>query len=86
LLNPKVALFYLTFLPQFISAHDPVLAKALFLAGIHITLGITWLTGYSYMLGRLSALLMRAQVRKRLEQVTGALLIILGVRLLWERR
>ena len=85
-LNPKVALFYLTFLPQFISPNDPVIAKALFLAGIHIALGIIWLTGYSYMLGRLSAVLTRADVRRRLEQVTGVLLIALGIRLLWERR
>ena len=85
-LNPKVALFYLTFLPQFISASDPVIPKALMLAGIHITLGLLWLTTYAYMVDRLSALFMQASTRRKIERVTGAMLIALGLRLAWERR
>jgi RhtB (resistance to homoserine/threonine) family protein len=85
-LNPKVALFYLTFLPQFIAPTDPVVEKALMLAGIHILLGIIWLTLYAYLLDRLSEVFMRPIVRRRIERVTGALLVALGVRLVWERR
>jgi RhtB (resistance to homoserine/threonine) family protein len=85
-LNPKVALFYLTFLPQFIAPTDPVIQKSLMLAGIHITLGLIWLTTYSYLEDRLSDLLMRPDTKRKIERVTGALLIALGVRLVWERR
>jgi threonine/homoserine/homoserine lactone efflux protein len=41
LLNPKIVMFFLTFLPQFVSAHDPQApAKLLFLGLYFIVLGI----------------------------------------------
>jgi RhtB (resistance to homoserine/threonine) family protein len=86
LLNPKVAVFYLTLLPQFIRAGDPVLARSLLLASIHVVIGLVWLTAYTYFLGRLSALLNRTRIRQALEGITGAVLIGLGARLAWDRR
>lgn len=85
-LNPKVALFYLTLLPQFISPGDPVLAKALLLASIHIGMGLAWLSTYAYFVSRLAELLTQPRVRRAMESVTGLLLIGLGLRLAWERQ
>jgi threonine/homoserine/homoserine lactone efflux protein len=85
-LNPKVAVFYLTFLPQFIDPSGNVLAQSLLFAVAHAVMGILWLSLYAYVLARLSGLFARAGVRQWLERVTAAVLIGLGVRLAFERR
>ena len=86
LLNPKVAVFYLTFLPQFISPGEAVLKRSLLLASIHIAMGFVWLTAYAWFIDRVGAVLTRPRVKMWLERVTGGLLITLGARLAWERR
>jgi threonine/homoserine/homoserine lactone efflux protein len=85
-LNPKVAVFYLTFLPQFISPGEPVLRRSLFLAVVHITMGLVWLTVYAWFVGKLGVVLTRPRVKAWLEGVTGGVLIALGARLAWEHR
>jgi len=86
LLNPKVALFYLTFLPQFITPGPPVMRQALLLAGIHIAMAVVWLTVYALLISRLGEIFSRAGVRRRLESATGGLLLALGIRLAFARR
>jgi len=86
LLNPKVAVFYLTFLPQFISPGEAVLKRSLLLASIHIAMGFVWLTAHAWFIDRVGAVLTRPRVKMGLERVTGGLLIALGARLAWERR
>jgi RhtB (resistance to homoserine/threonine) family protein len=85
-LNPKVAIFYLTFLPQFIAPSEPVFRRSLLLASIHITMGVAWLTAYAWFVDQLGAVLTRPRVKAWLERATGGLLIALGARLAWARR
>ena len=68
-------------LPQFIGPGEPVLRKSILLAGVHITMGLIWLTAYAAFLGRLSGVLSRSGVKRRMEALTGAVLIALGLRL-----
>lgn len=86
MLNPKVAIFYLTFLPQFIAPGQPVLKRSLLLASIHVAMGLVWLTAYAWFIGRLGAVLTRPSVKAWLERITGGLLVALGARFTWERR
>jgi threonine/homoserine/homoserine lactone efflux protein len=86
ILNPKVALFYLTFLPQFIPAGAPILRTSLLLAMIHNVLGFAWLSLYARFVDRLRVALTRPVVKAWLERVTGGALVLLGARLAWSRR
>ena len=80
-LNPKVAVFYLAFLPQFIGVHDPVFAKSILLASIHAGMGVAWLVALAAVLDRARALITRPPIKRSLEGVSGTILVGLGARL-----
>jgi RhtB (resistance to homoserine/threonine) family protein len=85
-LNPKVAVFYLAFLPQFIGPSDPVLAKSILLASIHFAEGLVWLSLVTLFVTRLRPVLARPRVQSALESVTGLVFIGFGVKLALSRR
>ena len=85
-LNPKPALLYLTFLPQFVDATRPVLPQIVFLAGIHIVMGVIWLTFYAHVIARAHRTLTRSDVKRWLEGATGVVLIGLGLPVATEPR
>jgi RhtB (resistance to homoserine/threonine) family protein len=85
-LNPKTAVFYLAFLPQFIGPTEPVLAKSLLLAGIHYVEGIVWLVVLSFLLDHTRRFLLKSAVRRWLEGLCGAVLVGFGARLALARQ
>jgi len=85
-LNPKPALLFLTYLPQFIDESRAVLPQIAFLAGVHILVGLVWMTLYAHLVARAHRTLTRSDVRRWLERVTGAVLIALGLRVAIEQR
>lgn len=85
-LNPKVAVFYLAFLPQFMRPDDPIAAKSALLIGIHYALGLVWLGSVALAVGRLGGLLRRDAVRRVLDGVVGAVLTAFGVKLAFASR
>jgi threonine/homoserine/homoserine lactone efflux protein len=81
-LNPKVALFFVTFLPQFLTADGgSPRAEALLLSGIFGVLYLAWFGLYVAAVDRLGRWLQRPRVRARIEQVTALVLATVAVRL-----
>ncbi len=85
-LNPKVAIFYLSFLPQFISPNDPVMLKSLAMAGFHWLTGVFWLFFVVFAVGKARVVLKRPRIRRWLETVSGAVLVAFGLKLALSRR
>jgi RhtB (resistance to homoserine/threonine) family protein len=84
--NPKIAVFFTSFLPQFVSPGGPVLGQLLLLGFLFNLLGLAWLLGCAVVTSRVGDALRRPRVRAALERVTGCVLIAFGLRLATERR
>ncbi|GGF77085.1 lysine transporter LysE [Azorhizobium oxalatiphilum] len=86
LLNPKVGIFYLTFLPQFIPPGGNALLFSLALASLHVVLSLLWfavLIAATVPLGRLLA---RPAVVRALDRLTGLVFVAFGIRLALAQR
>ena len=81
-LNPKIAVFFTSLLPQF--GHS--LPALLLLGALFNLIGIVWLTVYAVAAARGRAVLRRPRVRAALDYVGGVVFVGLGVRLAFERR
>jgi threonine/homoserine/homoserine lactone efflux protein len=85
LLNPKTGLFYVAVLPQVIPPGMPVLRSTLLFAGIDAAVAGALMVGVACLAAALLGWLRRPAVNRRLERVTGACMIGLGVRTALER-
>ncbi|MFI8854437.1 LysE family translocator [Streptomyces sp. 891-h] len=79
--NPKAGLFAVSFLPQFVPDGAPVLAMLLAFSVIWVVADLIWYVPLVALAGRVGGVLRRPSVRRRMEQVSGAVLVGLGVRL-----
>ena len=88
LLNPKVALFFLALMPQFISAGSPHKVAAFLVLGISfVTLGVIWCTVLAIGAASVrSAFLRRPSFGGVLNKVAGAMFIGLGLKLATTRQ
>ncbi len=85
LLNPKLGVFFLTLLPQFIGPGDQPAVRALQLAVVFDLIGLTWLFVYTELLGAVGAALARPGPRRVMRWATGTILVGLGARVALER-
>jgi threonine/homoserine/homoserine lactone efflux protein len=81
LLNPKVGVFYVSFLPQFVPSGVPVAGYTFMLAAIHAVLGIVWFAALILATQPLFRMLRRPPVIKALDRLTGCVFIGFGAKL-----
>lgn len=79
LLNPKIALIFLTLIPQFVSRGEPAFTTAV-LAGAFLGVAVLWWRVFSLAVGALGRVLAHDRIRNAIERLTGVVLIGLGVR------
>lgn len=85
--NPKVALFFLAFLPQFVTAGGDAAAQSLLLGALFAAQTVAVFGLLGWFAGAVGAWLQaRADLGRRLDQATGLLFVGLGLRLALESR
>lgn len=85
LLNPKIGVFYTSLLPQLVPPGWPTVPTIIALVLAHGAMSLLWLNGYALVLHRAGGVLRRPVVQRRIERLTGTVLIALGVRLAVQR-
>jgi threonine/homoserine/homoserine lactone efflux protein len=80
-LNPKVALFYLSLLPQFIQDPESVLTQSLLLASIHAVLASLWFSLLTLLFGKFGNYVGNSGLKRKLQAATGAAFIGLGIKI-----
>lgn len=86
ILNPKVVVFYVAVLPQFIAPGDPVFLTTAKLASIHVGVSFAWLLGVSFGVGYAKRWLTRPKVKAAIGTVSGLAIAAFGVKLALSRR
>jgi threonine/homoserine/homoserine lactone efflux protein len=84
LANPKAAVFAMSFLPQFVPQGAPQLPLMVTLAAVWAVFEVGYYGTYVWFVGRMRRMLSRVGVRRRLEQISGGVLLALGLRLALE--
>jgi threonine/homoserine/homoserine lactone efflux protein len=84
--NPKLAVFYVALFPQFVPDGAPVLPSALLMAATIVAFDLVWYSALAYGVTRARRAFLDGPWARRVERLTGAVLVGLGVRLALERR
>ena len=85
-LNPKIGIFYVSFLPQFIPPGHSLIAWTFGLVSIHVALGLAWSLALIGATRPLSGLLRRAKVIRWMDRTAGLIFVLFAVRLALSKR
>ena len=83
--NPKLAVFFVALLPQFITRGSPVLPYALAMAAVIVLLDVLWFSSLAFAVDRARTLL-KPRMQRGMERFTGTVMIGFGLRLAAESR
>jgi threonine/homoserine/homoserine lactone efflux protein len=83
--NPKLGVFFVTFLPQFVLPGQQVLTRLLVLGVTFAVIGWLWMNVYGLFVTRLREFITAPRIRQWMQRVTGVVLLGFGARLALER-
>lgn len=83
--NPKLGVFFVTFLPQFVLPGQAVLPRLLELGIVFAVIGWVWMNVYGLFVNRLREVITAPRVRQWMQRLTGLVLLGFGARLALER-
>lgn len=86
LLNPKVGVFYVSFLPQFVPAHVAAAPYIFLLAALHALMGLAWFAALILATRPIGRFLKRAATVRVLDRLTGLVFVGFGVKLATARQ
>ncbi|MGW4112216.1 LysE family translocator [Actinosynnema sp. NPDC004786] len=84
LLNPKIGVFYLSLLPQFLPADQASAGWGALLVGVHVGIGQVWQVVVVWLAGRAALVLTRPRVRRWTERLTASVLVGFGLKVAFD--
>jgi threonine/homoserine/homoserine lactone efflux protein len=84
--NPKLAVFFIALFPQFVPKGQAVLPATLMMAAIIITMDIVWFTVLAVVVSHAQRAFVEHGWSRRMDALSGTVLVALGVRVALEQR
>lgn len=86
LLNPKVGIFYISFLPQFIPQSASPVIWTMSLVMIHVVIGLIWSIFLIAAMQSISAYLKQPKFIRYMDRITGSIFILFALKLALTKR
>ena len=85
ILNPKVAVFFLTFLPQFVNTEKSTLPQFLLMGLTYALLTAIWFLLYIYLINHIRMYMRKPTTQKFIQGISGIVLVGFGIKLALEK-
>lgn len=86
ILNPKVGIFYISFLPQFIPKGGQTEVWVMALVLIHVVIGFAWSFTLITLMKPIAKYLKQPRIIQNLDRMTGSIFLLFAVKLAFTKR